>query len=168
MCMAAKSHCRIKSSVFANSASVSPGKATIKSVVMAQPGEILPQQADALQIPGRVIPAIHASEYGVTPRLEREVELGAEIGKALEPAAQRLVDDAGLQRAEADAGLRNGGQDGLEQVTQGAAVVPFRAPGGDLDAGDDDLPVAILGQGRGLGHGICPGAASAPGLGQRG
>lgn len=130
-------------------------------------GEILPQQADALQIPGRVIPAVHPLEHGVAPGLEGEVELGAEIGKSLESAAQRLVDDAGLQGAEADAGLRNGGQDGLEQVAQGAAVVPFRAPGGDLDAGDDDLPVALLGQGLGLGHGICQGqrAHRAPGEG---
>ncbi len=38
MCMAEKAHCRMKSRVWANSSSVSPGKPTIRSVVMAGPG----------------------------------------------------------------------------------------------------------------------------------
>lgn len=164
--MAAKSQVWRKVSVFANSSSVSPGKATMRSVVMAQPGKYCRSRRTLSRY--RAVSYRRFIRWSTVshPDWRERWNWGQRLAKpwSLRHSASSMM--RGSREPEADAGLRNGGQDGLEQVAQGAAVVPFRAPGGNLDAGDDDLPVALLGQGLGPGPRHLPGAASAPGPGE--
>ena len=74
------------------------------------------------------------------------MELRAEVFAGGEHGAEFLVDGARLQRAKADADVRCGLADGEKKLGKTAAVFPFPAPGGNFDAVDDDLTVALAGE----------------------
>ena len=78
------------------------------------------------------------------------MELWAEIRQGRRPAAEVLRDGPGLQAPQPDPDLRRGIADRLQQVDQRLTGLEVLAPGGDLDAGHHDLPVALRRQLAGL------------------
>ena len=73
------------------------------------------------------------------------MEVGAQVGQGGRPAAEVRRDGPGLQGAQADPDVSGQGPaDGLQQVDEGLAPSwQVLAPGGDLNAGEDDLPIAL-------------------------
>ena len=104
------------------------------------------QQLHGLEIPGGIVLPVHAAQCFVAAALEGQVELGAEVRQVRAAAAEILRDGAGLQTAQPDADAGSGGADGLNQIHKAQAVFQIRPPGGDLNAGQHDLPVARRGQ----------------------
>ena len=137
---------RKKSSDWPNSSSVSPGKPTMRSVVTAQPGKYCRSSRRG------IVPAVHPLQDGIRAGLQTQVELRAEIGVDAERLAEVLVDGARLQRAQADPDRGDRRAERRQQLPQAAAVLPLPAPGGDLDAVDDDLAVALGGKALRLLH----------------
>ena len=70
------------------------------------------------------------------------MELGAQVRQRRRPAAEVLSDGAGLQTAQPQPHPRCRCRHRLQQVDQALAVFQVLAPGGDLDAGQHNLPVA--------------------------
>ena len=103
----------------------------------------LVQEFYALIIPVGIIFPVHPGQHRVAPRLHGQVEVGAQVGQGSRPAAEVRGDGSGLQRAQAHPGVR--GQpltDGLNGLDELRLSLQVLSPGGDLDAGEDDLPVA--------------------------
>ena len=107
------------------------------------------QKRAGLQIPRRVVLAVHPLQRGVTAALEGEVEVGAQIGELRGPGTEVLGDGAGFQAAQPDAQRGYGGAERLQQVDEALTVFQILAPAGDLDTGDHDLPIALSG------HALC-------------
>ena len=80
------------------------------------------------------------------------MELRAEIWIPGKRLTECLVNRARLQRAETDAYARHSLAQRCQQLPQAASVLPFPAPGRDLNAVDNDLPVALSGKARCLRH----------------
>ena len=116
-------------------------------------GEIRVQEADALVVARGVVLAVHAAQDAVAAALEAQVELRAEIWEARQRAAECFVDRPRFERAETDAHIRHGGADRREQVAQDGPVFPFLPPGGNFDAVNDDLTIALGGELLRLGDG---------------
>ena len=95
---------------------------------------------------------MHPLQDGIRAGLQTQVELRAEIGVDAERLAEVLVDGARLQRAQADPDRGDRRAERRQQLPQAAAVLPLPAPGGDLDAVDDDLAVALGGKALRLLH----------------
>ena len=96
--------------------------------------------ADAAQqreVPFRRVGAAHAAQGGGGAALEGEVEMAAEAA-VLPEIEEPLVEIPGRDRGQAQAGNLRLVEDRADQVPQAA---PLRSPGGDLHAGDHDLPV---------------------------
>ena len=95
------------------------------------------------------------------------MELGAEVGVALHDTAEVLGDDPGLQAAQTDTKLGDGFADGNQHIGHGGLAGEVDTPGGDLNAGDYDLPIAPLCQFLRLLHhkGDGGGAHRPPGVG---
>ena len=95
------------------------------------------------------------------------MELGAQVRQRRRPAAEVLRHSAGLQTAQPQAHLRRRGGQGLQQVDKALAVFEVMAPGGDLDACQHDLPVALCCQLPRLLHRLFQrkGAHRSPGVG---
>ena len=62
-------------SVASKSASVSPGKPTMMSVVTARSGMASRAGGEPLEIAGRGVAAVHAGEGAVAARLQRKVQV---------------------------------------------------------------------------------------------
>ena len=80
------------------------------------------------------------------------MKMGAKIGNVFQFLAKFLRHGPGLQRAQPDAKLRRSLTNRLNQLPQGRLSRKIHAPGGDLDAGDHQLPIALLGKLHGLLH----------------
>ena len=74
------------------------------------------------------------------------MEVGAQVGQGGRPAAEFLGDGTGLQAAQPHPAFRGGGAEGLHQIDERAAVPEVRAPGGNLDPGEHQLPVTLTGK----------------------
>ena len=118
------------------------------------------QKRYTLQVAGGVVLALHALKHCVAAGLHGKVELGTQIGKRRQLLAELLRHDPGLQRTQADAQVGNGPADGFDQYSQTGFSRQIHAPGGDLDAGDDDLPVALFCQSLCLLHGQLQGGGT--------
>ena len=115
------------------------------------------QQRHALVVAGRVVFPPHPGQHRVGAGLHGQVEMGTEVFVGGHDPAKGLVNDPGLQGAQPDPHRGNRGADGVQQLHKGAAIVEIPAPGGDFDAGDHDLPVALRSQLLCLRHGLCQG-----------
>ena len=129
--------------------------------------KILVEPLHRLEITGGVVLAVHPLQGLVTPGLHGQVEVGAQVGQRHRPLAEVLGDGAGLQRAQTHPQPRHGVAQGLHQVDEGLALLQIPAPGGNLDAGEHDLPVPLGLQLLGLVHrlGKGEGAHRASGVG---
>ncbi len=116
--------------------------------------EGLIQQLHGLEIPGGVILPVHPLQGGVAPALQGQVELMAQVRQHGRPAAEGRRDGSGLQTAQPETHAGDGGAEGLQQVHKGQPRAQVPAPGGNLDAGEHQLPVALLRQLSCLGGGI--------------
>ena len=170
MCIWAKSQRRRKASVWENSSSVSPGKPQIRSVVMAGRRKYCRSRVHRPEEPGGVIPAIHAPQGGRRSRIAWTGGTGGRgWGSRGGPAAEILRHGAGLQAAQPQAHLSGAaGAHRLQQVDEAAAVLEILSPRGDLDAGEDHLPVALLAAAAPSGAPPPPAAGTAPAPGHRG
>ncbi len=72
--------------------------------------------------------------------------MGAQIGQGSGPAAEVLCNGPGLQRAQPYPHVPRLPADGLDEAGKPRLPRQVAAPGGDLDAGEDQLPVALLPQ----------------------
>ena len=72
-----------------------------------------------------------------------EVRADVELFQALNECIRH---DRRLERAEMDARATRARGDGFERVDKRFAVFEILAPRGDLDAGDDDLLIALRGE----------------------
>ena len=129
--------------------------------------KILIQKRHGLREAGGVVLPVHALQRGVAAALHGQVELGTQVRQSGGPAAEVLRDRSRLQTAQADADAGGGGADGLHQVDEGLTRFQILAPGGNFDARQDDLPVAVGGEARRLLHRLFQGqgAHRAPGVG---
>ena len=95
------------------------------------------------------------------------MEVWAEVGKLRRPPAKFLRDRSRLQTAQPDAQVRDGGAEGFQKVNERLTVPPLHPPGGDLNAGDDDLPVTLRSKLLCLRDGVLQrlGAERPPGIG---
>ena len=144
MCIWAKSQRRRKASVWENSSSVSLGEAADQVRGDGGPGEVLPQQSHGPEEPGGVIPAIHAPQGGVAAGLHGQVELGAEVGEPRRPGGRNPPSRCGAPDCPAaDASLPPPAHTASSRSIEAAAVLEILSPRGDLDAGEDHLPVAL-------------------------
>ena len=75
--------------------------------------EIFVQQPYRFIEPGGVVSAVHALQGGVAAGLQRQVEVGAEVGELRRTAAEVLGDGAGLETAQAQAHVACRGADGF-------------------------------------------------------
>ena len=80
------------------------------------------------------------------------MEVGTEVVQRRGPAAEVPGDGPGLQGPQAQPHVPRRGGHRLQQIDEACPVPEVLAPGGDLDAGEDDLPVALLPQPAGLLH----------------
>ena len=101
------------------------------------------QQLHGFQIPGGIVLPVHPLQRGVAPALHGQVELGAQVGQGRRPAAEVLRHRPGLQAPQPQPDLRRGGAQRLQQVDEGLAVFQVVAPGGNFNAGENDLPVSL-------------------------
>ena len=76
--------------------------------------------------------------------------MGAEVGQGRQAGAEIFRDCARLQGAKADPHLRHGMAHGLDEAGQVRPAGQIPAVGRQLDAGDDQLPIPLLGQPPGL------------------
>ena len=72
------------------------------------------------------------------------MELRAELGQGCRPAAEVLRHRPGLQGPQPQPELRRGGGEPLHEVDEPLAIFEVLAPGGDLDARQHYLPVALV------------------------
>ena len=129
--------------------------------------KVPPQQVHGLPEPGGVVPAVHPMQGGVAAGLQGQVEMGAQVGQSRRPAAEVLGDGPGLQAAQPQPQPGRGRRNGLHQVDEAGAVAEILAPGGDLDAGEHQLPIALGLKLAGLGYRLVQGqgAHRTPGKG---
>ena len=78
--------------------------------------------------------------------------MGTQVRQCGGAAAEILRDGAGLQTAQAQPHIPRGGGHRLQKVDERLAVFQVVTPAGDLDAGEHQLPVALLPQLLRLGH----------------
>lgn len=109
------------------------------------------EELHALIIPGRVILPVHPGKHRVTARLHGKMEVGTQVLQRGAAAAEVLRNGPGLQRAKAYTDV--GGHrltDGFHRVNEGGLSLQILSPGGNLNAGEDDLLIACLHQRFGL------------------
>ena len=128
---------------------------------------MFPQQLDTFIISLGIIFSVHPAQGSVTARLHGQVEVVAQIGQGRPPAAKVLRDGAGLQGPQPHPAAGGGGAHRLNEIHQLRLVRQVPAPGGDLDAGEHQLLVALLCQLGGLSGGLSrgQGADGASGVG---
>ncbi len=107
-----------------------------------------PQVPDDCQIFAGGVMAVHPLQRAVAAALQRKVKLGAELGLPPEPGDGPGVQPLRLQRTEPHApdAVRFAG--GFHRVAEREAE--FLPVGGEVDAGQDDFPVAVRGDFGGL------------------
>ena len=129
--------------------------------------EIFPQQFHALVIPGGIVFPLHPLKNRVAAGLHRQVELGAQVGKCAQAAAEFLRHHSRLQGTQPHPQLRHSLTDFLNQHRHLRLARQVSAPTGDLDAGEDNLPVAPVRQFLRLRHRQLQrgGTDGAPGVG---
>ena len=123
-----------------------PGKTHDQVRCQGAVGEEAVQQAGRFGEAGGVVPAIHAAQGRIAAGLEGEVEMGAEIFKRRRPAAELLRNGTGLQAAQADTHSPGSGGHRLQKVDEALLPRQVLAPGGDLDAREHHLPIALTGK----------------------
>ena len=168
MCIWAKPQRRINASVWANSSSVSSGKAHDEIRGDGRAAEKAAQQRHRLQIPGGVVLPVHPPERCVTAALHGEVKLRAEVRQRRCPAAELLRHGAGLQTAQPQPQSRRRGAEGLHQINQRLSGFQIPPPGGDLNPRQYNLPVPLRCQLPPPAPPPAPASGSAPAPGRRG
>ena len=128
------------------SASVSPGKPTMMSVVTARSGIAARAAAEPLEVARGGVAAVHARERAVAPRLQRQVQVLAHA-VALGHRRDRLGPEVlRVRRREADA------LDAVDRVERAQQVGELRAalPGAEVAA----VRVDVLAEQRDLDHAV--------------
>ena len=116
--------------------------------------EIRLQKLHAFQKPGCIVFAVHPFQNRVTAALQTQVELRAEILTPGQCPAEIGVDRARFERAQPDTKFRHRLAQSQYKLAQRAAVTPFPAPGGYLNAVDHDFAVSLCLELPGLTHGL--------------
>ena len=144
-----------------------PGKAGDQVAGQGAAGEIPAQQRRPLVEEGGVIFAVHGFQGPVAAGLEGQVEVPAELAGGRGAAAEILGDHRGLQGTQADAHVPRLGRHRLDHVGKAGSARQVHPIGGHLDAGEHQLPVALLPDARRLGGGVGQRQApqAAPGVG---
>ena len=109
-------------------------------------GEGLPDGGGDRAVLGGVVVAVHAGQGGVAAALQRKMELGAELFSA---ALRQPVDLLRGQQIRLDGTEPHpfdAGDGGRCQNGVGKVQAPFPPVVGKVDAGQDNLPVAVLRQ----------------------
>ena len=113
-------------------------------------GEGLPQEPNTFIIPGGIIFPVHPGKDGIAAGLHTQMELGAQIGILPKPGAEFLCNHPGFQAAQTVAHLGKLPAQALDEIRHRGLAGQIHAPAGNFNTGNDDLPVALGGNGPGL------------------
>ena len=115
-------------------------------------GEVPPDPPADLRVFRTVVFPVHGMQCLVTAALQGQVELGAELGQGCQSGKLFLGQPFRFERTQPDTLHAGGAGTALHGFCQRAA--PLHAVEAQIDAAEDDLPIAVFRKGSGSGGNV--------------